>query len=75
MLENRGAEPQHRRPQSNLQKIFKFRNMATVVSFGILFGQKKSINAISSIITSSVRQSGGKWINLFFKATEINSMI
>jgi len=32
--------------------------MATVVSFGILFEQKKSENAISSIRTSSTRAGG-----------------
>jgi hypothetical protein len=40
------------------QQSFAFRTMATVVSFGILFGQKKSENAISSIRTSSTRAGG-----------------
>jgi hypothetical protein len=40
------------------RKWFEFRNIATVVSFGILFGQQKSENVILSIRTSSTRAGG-----------------
>ena len=45
-------------PSELSEERFEFRNMATVVSVGILFGQKKSENTISSIRTSSTRAGG-----------------